>query len=247
MGCCQTQNKNRSHTFNQTSQIKIAPVEKDASNVNDKANNSIYKEPNKIELAIKNGDIDELRSYYNNNEITKDTKLGMNMCILHYAVLKSNESGIIELILNKGSNIDEQETETGNTALFFASVDLKENIVGLLLKHNPDIDHKNNNGDDIFKFLEKVWEIKRDNNRIIEDNNYDSNEQVEVLDGEENNIKKNNTQSNKNNSNNSINNIGYNKKDEDIQKRNEVTPEEMESYQNILGMLEEYRDKNKKK
>jgi hypothetical protein len=241
MGCCASQNKKRAHTYNKPNTTKIVPIDKDLSNANQ---NLSQREPNLIELAIKNGDIEELNDMFNKKEVTVSTQLGMNISILHYTVLKVNHPEVVEFIIKKGANVDEVEQETGNTPLFFAAVDLKESIVRVLLKYNPNINHKNNSGEDIFKFLERSLELKKNNIRGRESvkplkDIKDSHAEFEVLDDDGNNNPNNNSLgSNKD--------FGYNKDNKNGYERNELTHEEFEAYQSILAILEEYKIKSSK-
>ena len=56
------------------------------------------------------------------------------------------------MIMEKAADIDKEEYQTGNTAIFLSAVDLKVDFVRNLLKYRPNLQHRNHNNQDIFEF-----------------------------------------------------------------------------------------------
>ena len=73
--------------------------------------------------------------------------------LLHEAVIVSESPQLIETILKNGADINAVEKQTGNSALFFAALDLKLDVVSVLLNFKPNINIKNEKGQTIFTFL----------------------------------------------------------------------------------------------
>jgi len=284
MGCCQT-TKERSHTYNnkKNNKINMTPknLEESVALENKISNNSFNMNNNQIkaiENAIISNSVENLKERLESNDINKNSKqlkefkIGANLSLLHFSVLKQNNSKIVEFILNFGANINEPETETGNTPLFFASINLQQEIVKSLLKFNPNINHKNKNGDNIFDFLDKGYSVKTNKKETLnngninlrnmqnefENNVKNSFENVEVLDDgieildKDNNFE--NDDFNKNNINESFRSNGsYNKfgndrdrrKSEDnyYKKKIDLSPDDQIIYSNIINMLQEYKAK----
>ena len=225
---CTSQNKNRSQTFNQK-KVVMENFKPDVSNKNN-PDNSFSPQENKIEKAIRENEVKDLRNLFETGQCSKITKIGQNLSLLMFAVTKQEEHGVVDFLLNNGLDINEQEEETGNSALFFAALDLKENIVKCLLKYMPNINLVNKLGQNIFIFLETSFGMSK-----VKENSVDE----EVLDDDDRPKRKN--------SNNSNKDFGYNnKKDkEDLTKRNQLTQGEKKIYHSILSLLEEYRDSKK--
>ena len=79
---------------------------------------------------------------------------GANKTLLLEAVINCPNPAVIDMIMEKGADVDKEEYQTGNTALFLSAVDLKVNFVRNLLKYQPNMQHKNHNNQNIFEFLD---------------------------------------------------------------------------------------------
>lgn len=218
--CCSTDNKDRSQTFNKkNNETKMTVIDLDQSNKKDDNFNDVLESDKLLENKIKYNDIRFIQKQLDERKITINTKIGMNLSLLQYAVLKQSSLEMIEFLLDNNANINEKEEETGNTVLFFASLDLNEDLVKLLLKFNPDINIINKKKEDIFTFLENEFRKKRDIK------NKEKYKDVEKLDDT---INKSELSENDNNNNNEI----------------ELSPDQLESLNNIIAMLNKYKNEN---
>lgn len=114
-----------------------------------------------------NNELEEMINDY--DEDINEYTFGQNKTLLIQAVISCPNVDVIELIMDKGADINCKERQTGNTALFLAALDLKVEFVKQLLKYNPDMSIKNNYDQDIFEFLEfQLVEQRKNNNRELE-------------------------------------------------------------------------------
>lgn len=79
---------------------------------------------------------------------------GQNMTLLLQAVVKCPNAKVVDMIMKKGANVDKEEIQTGNTAIFLSALDLKVDFVEALLKYHPNLEHRNNSHQNIFEFLQ---------------------------------------------------------------------------------------------
>ena len=106
------------------------------------------------EQILKRGKINELKKMIDNyDEDINAYTFGQNKTLLLEACNVCPNPDVIELIMNKGADIDKEEYHTGNTAIFLSALDLKDDFVEKLLNYNPNLLHKNHNQQDIFEFL----------------------------------------------------------------------------------------------
>ena len=104
---------------------------------------------------LKRGQKKELQKMIDNFEDDiNDYAFGTNKTLLLEAVISCPNPAVIDMIMEKGADIDKEEYQTGNTALFLSAVDLKVNFVRNLLKYQPNMQHKNHNNQNIFEFLD---------------------------------------------------------------------------------------------
>jgi ankyrin repeat protein len=116
-----------------------------------------------INRYIRNGDVRIIQGMISNGEIdVNDYIFGSNKTILHEAVLSGNSADLVECVLDNKADINLPEKETGNTALFLAGLDLKVDMVKVLVKYRPDLKIKNNNNQDIFQCLKSTL-VNKDN------------------------------------------------------------------------------------
>ena len=88
------------------------------------------------------------------SEDINDYAFGTNKTLLLEAVINCPNPAVIDMIMEKGADIDKEEYQTGNTAIFLAAVDLKVDFVRNLLKYQPNLQHRNHNNQDIFEYLD---------------------------------------------------------------------------------------------
>lgn len=106
------------------------------------------------EQILKRGKINELKKMIDNyDEDINAYTFGQNKTLLLEACNVCPNPEVIDLIMNKGADIDKEEYHTGNTAIFLSALDLKDDFVEKLLEYNPNLLHKNHNQQDIFEFL----------------------------------------------------------------------------------------------
>ena len=102
---------------------------------------------------LRKGEKEEIEKMIDSVGDINDYSFGSNKTLLIQAVINCSNPEIIDIIMEKGADIDKAESETGNTALFLSAVDLKVDFVRNLLKYKPNLEHKNHNNQDIFQFL----------------------------------------------------------------------------------------------
>jgi len=106
------------------------------------------------EQILKRGRINELKKMIDDyDEDINAYTFGQNKTLLLEACNVCPNPDVIELIMNKGADIDKEEYHTGNTAIFLSALDLKDDFVEKLLEYNPNLLHKNHEQQDIFEFL----------------------------------------------------------------------------------------------
>lgn len=220
--CCSSNDKDRSQTFNQKNkETKMTVIELDQSNKKEDNFIDVNESEKSLENKIKNNDIRYIQKQLDDRKITINTRIGMNLTLLQYAVLKQSSLEMVEFLLDNNANINEKEDETGNPVLFFAAVDLNEDLVKLLLKHNPDITIINKKKEDIFLFLNNEFRNKKEVKNKIKNND------VEKLDESFDNKSDLSDKDNNNNNN-----------------EYELNPDQLESLNTILSMLNKYKNEN---
>lgn len=104
---------------------------------------------------------------------------GKNRTFLLEACAVCPNHCIIDMIMGKGADIDKEEIQTGNTAIFLSALDLKVSFVRELLKHNPNLQHRNRANQDILQFLnDKLIEKRKSLGREL---TYDEHEKYEQI------------------------------------------------------------------
>ena len=133
----------------------------------------------KIEI-LRKGQKKELQKMIDNYEDDiNDYSFGANKTLLLEAVITCPNPVIIDMIMEKGADIDKEEYQTGNTAIFLSAVDLKVDFVRNLLKYKPNLHHRNHNKQDIFDFLEyQLFEIRPKNRKEMTDEEKEKYEEI---------------------------------------------------------------------
>jgi len=131
-------------------------------NFNDKGDQIIFyiekDSLSKIEELVNRGEIDLNKLIF-----------GGNQSILHKAVCRGDHPKIVEFLLNSGAKIDTVETMTGSTSLFFACIDLKVEVVEVLLKFNPNLEHKNNSNQNVFEHFMEFFDPSKNGKSLSEE------------------------------------------------------------------------------
>ena len=112
---------------------------------------------------LRRGQKKELQKMIDNYEDDiNEYSFGANKTLLLEAVINCPNPAVVDMIMEKGADVDKEEYQTGNTALFLSAVDLKVNFVRNLLKYQPNLQHKNHNNQNIFEFLNyQLFEQRR--------------------------------------------------------------------------------------
>ena len=112
---------------------------------------------------LRKGQKKELQKMIDNYEDDiNEYSFGANKTLLLEAVINCPNPAVVDMIMEKGADVDKEEYQTGNTALFLSAVDLKVNFVRNLLKYQPNLQHKNHNNQNIFEFLNyQLFEQRR--------------------------------------------------------------------------------------
>lgn len=154
MGICESNNKNQKQTYNKPTNNKLKPINQDASIA---SVNAPFNE-NNVEKIIKNSNTYELKNLIESGELDVNFRVTPNASLLLYSVIKQADVNIIQYLVSKGADVNEQEIETGNTAIYFASMELNEEVVDLLLENNANLDIRNRKDETIFEFLKNYYE-----------------------------------------------------------------------------------------
>ena len=132
---------------------------------------------------LRRGQKKELQKMIDNYEDDiDDYSFGSNKTLLLEAVINCPNPAVVDMIMEKGADIDKEEYQTGNTAIFLSAVDLKVDFVKNLLKYQPNLQHKNHNNQDIFDFLNFQLIIQRQKiGREMTDNEREKYEEIEKM------------------------------------------------------------------
>ena len=123
---------------------------------------------------LRRGQKKELQKMIDNYDADiNDYTFGQNKTLLLEACIVCPNPAVIDMIMEKGADIDKEEYQTGNTAIFLSALDLKVDFVKNLLRYQPNLQHRNHSRQNIFDFLkfqlfEQRQKIGRD---LTEDEN----------------------------------------------------------------------------
>ena len=170
MGACcvsdtKTHNQKRTSEFQgkKISEVKVNDVHNESQS--SKANNmkpNINEKEDQILNYISQGSLHKIEELVGRGEINVNEYIfGGTETILHKAVCIGNSHKIVEYLLDRGANVNSVEMMTKNTSLFFACVDLKVEMVEVILNQNPDLEHKNENGETALEHLENFYFPKK--------------------------------------------------------------------------------------
>ena len=127
--CCGNEKKNVRRSRN-TETSKKNNLKKTDPN----SSNNLEININEREKILKRGITHELKNLIDNfDEDINSYVFGQNKTLLIEACIVCPNSEVIDLIMEKGANIDCQEYQTGNTPIFITSLDLKVDFVQKIL------------------------------------------------------------------------------------------------------------------
>ena len=132
---------------------------------------------------LKRGQRKELQNLIDNyNEEIDDYAFGQNKTLLLQACMTCPNPDVVDMIMAKGADVDKEEYQTGNTALFLSAVDLKVDFVRKLLNYNPNLQHRNHAGQNIFDFLNfQLFEQRQKIGREMTDEERDKYQEIENM------------------------------------------------------------------
>ena len=164
--CCSTTNKKSEKRFRTSpTGIKVDEIPDERSILEDGKPNPAREKP--IHLALRTGNTRMVQDLIDRGEVKVNDYIfgGSDKTLLHEAVQTSDSWEVVETVLNNNADVNAVEKETGNTALIFAALDLKVEIVRSILKFHPNIKIKNRKGQDIFVFLNEYLIEKKGSKR----------------------------------------------------------------------------------
>jgi len=135
------------------------------------------------DAVLKRGRRKELQNMIENyNEEIDDYAFGQNKTLLLQACMICPNPDVVDMIMAKGADVDKEEYQTGNTALFLSAVDLKVDFVKKLLKYNPNLQHRNHAGQNIFDFLNfQLFEQRQKIGREMTEEERDKYQEIENM------------------------------------------------------------------
>ena len=194
MGVCDASEyeiQRKTRPFNEETNRRPIPKREEPTNPNniipkieveDPVNFNEIEEPeldNRDDI-LRRGNKKELQIMANNYpDDINEYSFGNNRTFLLEACIVCPNHCIIDMIMEKGADIDKEELNTGNTAIFLSALDLKVNFVRELLKYHPNLQHRNHANQDIFQFLNNKLIEQRKN--IGRDLTYDEREKYEQI------------------------------------------------------------------
>ena len=184
MGICDSnKQKNSSSTLNKKSRRTKTKMPKlTKADLDDSRQISEPEIDNKEAILIR-GNKKELQQMINEyNEDIDDYTFGQNKTLLLEACMKCPNPDVIDMIMKKGADIDKEEYQTGNTAIFLTAVDLKVEFVKRLLKYKPNLQHRNHARQNIFDFLNfQLFEQREKTGREMTEDERDKYQEIENL------------------------------------------------------------------
>jgi ankyrin repeat protein len=128
------------------------------------------KSTQNLEKLIVDGEVGVLEEMIRSKQLDVNEHIFDSSKTALHVALQNKHRKVVELFLKYNANVNEEEKQTGNTALFFAAADLNEEYVRLLLDNisKPEINHRNANKMDIIEFLNNWFYKSRGKNTINE-------------------------------------------------------------------------------
>ena len=192
MGICDSSNdgkntkKKRQHQHQSNNEKENKPRKKNHELVKADLDDSKHlskQDLDEREEILKRGKKKELQNMINNyNEDINEYSFGQNKTLLLQACMTCPNANVIDMIMQKGADIDKEEYQTGNTAIFLSAVDLKVDFVKKLLNYNPNLQHRNHAGQNIFDFLNfQLFEQRQKIGREMTEEERDKYQEIENM------------------------------------------------------------------
>ena len=192
MGICDSSNdgknikKKRQNQHQSSNEKENKPRKKNHELVKDDLDDSKHlseQDLDEREEILKRGKKKELQNMINNyNEDINEYSFGQNKTLLLQACMTCPNANVIDMIMQKGADIDKEEYQTGNTAIFLSAVDLKVDFVKKLLNYNPNLQHRNHAGQNIFDFLNfQLFEQRQKIGREMTEEERDKYQEIENM------------------------------------------------------------------
>jgi len=153
MGACGSTKDKNPKTFNQPNQVKLKPIQNETSFIADKDNKK-----SEIETILIEGKLKELKKIIESGEIDINSKVTPQYSLLLYCVVKGVDVDIIKYLIEMKANIEEVEPETGNTPIFFAGLNLNEEVFHLLISKNSNMKHLNYRNENLYLYMMRNFE-----------------------------------------------------------------------------------------
>ena len=192
MGICDSSNngkntkKKRQHQHQSNNEKENKPRKKNHELVKADLDDSKHlseQDLDEREEILKRGKKKELQNMINNyNEDINEYSFGQNKTLLLQACMTCPNANVIDMIMQKGADIDKEEYQTGNTAIFLSAVDLKVDFDKKLLNYNPNLQHRNHAGQNIFDFLNfQLFEQRQKIGREMTEEERDKYQEIENM------------------------------------------------------------------
>ena len=164
--CCTSDVKKTSKRDSETGGKKIADTKleqiADQSIQHNYSKANINENEEQILNYISQGSLPKFEELFNKGEFKLNEYIfGGTETILHKAVCRGHNAQIVEFLLNKGAKVDTVEIVTNNTPLFFACVDLKIDMVEVILNFSPNVEHKNKSDEDTVQYMQNTFYPKK--------------------------------------------------------------------------------------
>ena len=189
MGACSSSNENKKKkintgtSYNSKGRRAATKMPKLVQADLDDSRQISEKDLDEREEILKRGNAKELQNMIENYEEEIDSyTFGQNKTLLLEACMICPNPNVIDMIMEKGADIDKEEYQTGNTALFLSAVDLKVDFVKKLLNYNPNLQHRNHANQNIFDFLNfQLFEQRQKIGREMTEEERDKYQQIENM------------------------------------------------------------------
>lgn len=110
--------------------------------------------------AITNGNVGTVEAFLESGGSANTTDTSDCPALIRAA--NANNEKILQILLDKGADINKRNPSNGHTALFYVVVKGNTNAVRLLVNHGADVNIKSHSGDTVFDFVRsdsEIWQI----------------------------------------------------------------------------------------
>ncbi len=154
MGICNSTKDKHQKTFNNQTQVKqLKPIQNETSFFIEKD-----EKKSEIETVLLENKLKDLKKLIESGEIDVNSKVTPQYSLLLYCVVKGIDVDLIKYLLEMKANIEEVEPETGNTPIFFAGLNLNEEVFHLLVSKKCNMKHVNFRNESIYMYMIRSFE-----------------------------------------------------------------------------------------